>query len=442
MVMANVARKSQAAACLKNLAGVAGKSLEWLWDRVVPRGKLTLITGESGAGKSLFVLDVVAAVTNGQVGPGELDSSQDPFLMGNGVLLLAAGDGLEDTVVPRLTAAKADMSQVFTLSSDNASRYADKVEAGNIGQTPWRFQLNRDLHLLEAELRQLDDRGVEVRLIVIDPIDRYLPTPFRKADYTAVVNRLTELAEAWNAAVIVVANSKPSRVGESGLRTGTVGNPILAQAARSVWMVAKDLEIDQRRLLIPLKTNLCQTPQAMAFSIRDGVLDWSPERMTISGDDYFSQSKEKLRNPLFREEVSEVSRVTNWLRDKLQHGPVASVTIRRDAVDHDIAYSTLRRAFHRLACVSEKTWLDQDWRWIWRMPGNPESRCGYLYETMMTSEDVFREIAAQAAEESVGSTERLPFGVGMIGTDSGASPACREASRPHANDNCWQDALS
>ena len=151
-------------------------------------------------------------------------------------------------------------------------------------------------------------------------------------------------------------------------------------------MVAKDLEFNDRRMLIPLKTNLCENPHAMTFAIREGVVDWNPGRVAISGDEYFTQSKEKLRNPLVREELSETSRVTTWLRERLQDGPVASLTIRQEAVDHDIAYTTLRRAFHRLA--SKKTWWTGNWRWIWRMPGNPESRATYHDpETFQFEED-------------------------------------------------------
>jgi hypothetical protein len=410
---------------VKCLAGVAGKPLEWVWDRVVPRGKLTLITGESGAGKSLVVLDVAAAVTRGQTGPSfsaetlansdlgnysygksaggtaedggtsrnrtSQQSCVDPA-RGNGVLLLTAGDCWSDTVIPRLNAANADMSQVFTLSDDDRTASDDnELDTDKSVEDGWRFQLTRDLHLLETELQNLKDQGVEVRLIVMDPIDRYLPTAFRKSDVTSAVNRLTELAAKWNAGVIVVANSKPSRVGETGLRSGTLGNPILANAARSVWMVAQDLEIEDRRLLIPLKTNLCKNPNAMTFTICDGVIDWNPGRVGMTGDAYFTQSKEKLRNPLVREEISEVSRVTNWLREKLEDGPVPSLRIRQDAVDHDIAYSTLRCAFRRLSCVSVKTWFANNWRWIWRMPGNPESRAMYDEASVITSADVFGE---------------------------------------------------
>ena len=111
-------RLPQAASRLKSLAGVLGKPVEWVWDRVVPRGKLTLITGESGAGKSFFVLDVVAAVTRGKVGPNFSAESRKNSLAnssegnssgngsegnsaqgnsagstaGNGVLLFSAGD--------------------------------------------------------------------------------------------------------------------------------------------------------------------------------------------------------------------------------------------------------------------------------------------------------------------------------------------------------------
>jgi hypothetical protein len=421
---------------VKCLAGVAGKPLEWVWDRVVPRGKLALITGESGAGKSLFVLDVVAAVTQGQPGPSfpvepQEDSTDgaavdeeysvgwdksskshqnsavedggnsktrptlpdhDDAARSNGVLLLTAGDSWSDTVIPRLNAANADMSQVFTLSDDERIGSDDnELNADKSVEDAWRFQLTRDMRLLETELRNLKEQGVEVHLIVLDPIDRFLPTAFRKADVTSAVSRLTEIAEKWNAAVLVVANSKPSRVGETGLRSGTLGNPILANAARSVWMVAQDLEVEDQRLLIPLKTNLCKNPNALTFTIRDGVVNWNPGRVGMTGDDYFTQSKEKLRNPLVREEISEVSRVTNWLREKLQDGPVPSLRIRQDAVDHDIAYSTLRCAFRRLSCVSVKTWFANNWRWIWRMPGNPESRAMYDEASAITSADVFGE---------------------------------------------------
>jgi KaiC/GvpD/RAD55 family RecA-like ATPase len=427
---------------VKCLAGVAGKSLEWVWDRVVPQGKLTLITGESGAGKSFFVTDVVAAVTRGQPGPSfPVESNEDsaggaaederdsvgwdksskshqnkadkdggtsktrPTLpphndpqRGSGVLLLSAGDCWDDTVIPRLNAANADMSRVFTLSDDDRFSAGDDANTDTSVEDEWQFQLTRDLRMLEAELRNLKDQGVEVRLVVIDPIDRFLPTAFRKADVTLAVNRLTKIAEKWNTAVIVVANSKPSRVGETGLRSGTLGNPILANAARSVWMVAQDLEIEDRRLLIPLKTNLCKNPNAMTFAVRDGVIDWNPGRVGMTGDDYFTQSKEKLRNPLVREEISEVSRVTNWLREKLEDGPVPSLRIRQDAVDHDIAYSTLRCAFRRLSCVSVKTWFANNWRWIWRMPGNPESRAMYDEASVMTSASVLAEMQAESAD--------------------------------------------
>jgi len=399
---------------------------------VVPRGKLTLITGESGAGKSLFALDVVAAVTRGESGPsfsaesieksglggcsegtpsagiagndcghsGNTDGTSktrptpprnDDSQRGSGVLLLSAGDCWDDTVIPRLTEANADFSRLFTLSGDDRFGGDDEPGTESSVEDAWQFQLTRDMRMLEAELRNMRDQGVEARLIVIDPIDRYLPTAFRKADVTLAVNRLTDIAEKWNAAVLVVANSKPSRVGETGLRSGTLGNPILAKAARSVWMVAQDLEIEDRRMLIPLKTNLCKNPNALTFTIRDGVVDWNPGRVGISGDDYFTQSKEKLRNPLVREEISEVSRVTNWLREQLQDGPVPSLRIRQDAAEHDIAYSTLRCAFRRLSCVSVKTWFANNWRWIWRMPGNPESRALYDESSAITSANVFDE---------------------------------------------------
>ncbi len=428
--------------------------LEWVWDGLIPRGKLTLITGEPGVGKSLFALQVAAMVTRGcrtpfrhsasvewQAGSGpaaavsqalvERDGRDrpgkhltDPAGAGGGtppvphaestakaigepgaVLLFSADDGLADTVRPRLEAAGADIANVFLLRGE--SRAKMKPDEPRRAATKWRsvvqhlikrpltyvpetgrpdsggkacatsraavspapgaFRVERDLVTLEENLLAFQDSGVDVRLVVIDPIDCYLHPTDRNLDLSDIVARLVGLASRSGAALLVVANSTSSGIGRTGYRSGTIGNEELANSARSVLMIVQDLECEDQRLVLPVKVNLCRQSPGLVFSIRNDALEWSSKPIPLTGDEYFLQAKEKSRNPLVREERSEINRVTRWLRQRLSHGAVSSVQVRTDAVENEIAYTTLRRAFRQLGCQATK--VRGIGRWYWRLPG-------------------------------------------------------------------------
>ena len=174
-----------------NLADLPVKRLEWIWDGFIPQGKLTLITGEPGVGKSLVALQVAAMVTRGLRAPVtaraveksarvNADTPTEP----GSVLLFSADDDLADTVRPRLEAAGADLSRVCVLKSDfdsgmtasERSRGAGGGVVGNRGNEADdnSFRLERDLGKLEEILLAFQARGIDLRLIVIDPIDCYL----------------------------------------------------------------------------------------------------------------------------------------------------------------------------------------------------------------------------------------------------------------------------
>ncbi len=178
---------------------------------------------------------------------------------------------------------------------------------------------------------------------------------------------LTELATTLGAAILIVANSTSSRIGRTGYRCDTIGHEEFANGARSVLTIVQELEFAERRQVLPVKSNLCENRAGMSFSIRKGVVEWSSTPIPMTGEEYFTRASEKLKNPLVREECSEVDRVTNWQRERLSRGEVASVLVRMDAVENEIAYSTLRRAFCRLGCKTSKAGGGGPWHW--RLPG-------------------------------------------------------------------------
>jgi putative DNA primase/helicase len=151
-------------------ADVNPEPIEWLWPGRVALGKLTLVAGEAGLGKSQVSIAMVASVTTG----GELPCKEGCAPQGK-VVILSAEDGMADTIVPRLMAAGANREHVQIIS-------AVKDPAGRRG-----FNLSADLELLEQEIGRLGD----VRLVIIDPISSY-------SDQRSIVTSMRRCAGCWS----------------------------------------------------------------------------------------------------------------------------------------------------------------------------------------------------------------------------------------------------
>src|SRR6478735_12006989 len=136
-------------------ADILPEPIDWLWPGRVAIGKQTLVAGEAGLGKSQFAIAMAAAVTMGAAWP--CDEGRAP--VGN-VIFFSAEDGAEDTIVPRLMAAGADLNRVHIVSGVFAED----------GKGRRAFNLQSDLELLEREIERIGD----VWLVVVDPISSYL----------------------------------------------------------------------------------------------------------------------------------------------------------------------------------------------------------------------------------------------------------------------------
>ena len=405
--------------------------MEWVFEGLIPRGAVTLLAGDSGVGKSRLAVGLMAAVLRGLPGPhegafadanetaagealGELafdrgslraaDSTAADFLSGeeacrslvpaavrpaaSAVVVFSSAQMLTDSIRPRLIEARADLARVYSLCGvddllpnevdSGVGELGDSEPRAGIvvkGIRPWSFQLQRDLPVLAAELSRLQSEGVDVRMIVIDPVDSLLETHRSRSQVDADVARLAALARQTGVAIVAVSNSGTAETVRSFRRRGGFGIAALSTVARTVWTIVRDLDVANRRMLIPVKTVSGVVSGGFGYALKDGVIGWDTEPVTITGDDYVFEAAVQAQNPLASEFRFERDRAAAWLHERLSAGRVHSAIVRADAAENEISGRTLRRAFGSLGCKSEReSGKGRNAQYFWRLPGE-----GFFY---------------------------------------------------------------
>jgi len=335
------------------LADVRPEPVSWLWPGRIALGKLTLIAGDPGLGKSFLTLDMAARVSRGWAWPDATGVATTP----GGVVLLSAEDGLPDTIRPRLDAAGADVARIVALE-------AIQSMGDNGRESARHFDLSRDLPALEAAIESVEG----CRLVVIDPVSAYLGDAARDSHNNGVVRTLlgplAALAGERGVAIVAATHMNKSGVGPAIYRA--MGSLAFVAAARAAWAVTKDKADPDRRLLLPTKNNLGPDRGGLAYRVvpweRDpgvGRLEWEPGPVNVSADD----ALDALGGGGGRTERDDAA---NWLRDLLAQGPRPARDVERDARDAGYSIATVRRAKAALGVVSRKP--DFGGPWEWTMP--------------------------------------------------------------------------
>ena len=327
------------------LADVKPTAVQWLWPGRFALGKLSLLVGDPGLGKSFLTLDIAARVSRGAAWP---DAPNEPNPAG-GVVLISAEDDLADTIRPRLDAAGACIERINALESVNRGHATDAA-----------FCLQRDLPALE----QAVEATPGCRLVVIDPITSYLGSTdsHKNAEIRAVLKPLGDFAARHRLAVIVISHLNKSAGTPAMYRT--MGSLAFTAAARAVWCVTKDKSDERRRLVLPVKNNLGTDDSGLAYRLEtlsaDGmpVVAWEAEPVRQSADDALAAERDD-------EGGGALAEAMDWLRHLLQAngGQLESGKIKAMAKSDGIAERTLRRAKDSLGVEAKPGRFGGPWAW-------------------------------------------------------------------------------
>lgn len=324
------------------LSDVVAKPITWLWTNRIARGKLTILAGDPGLGKSTISLGIAATVSTGGDWP---DVPGSPTESGS-VVLLCAEDGLADTVKPRLEALQADLSKIHALQTVKGSD-------GCLGP----FNLKTDVPRLEEAIRQAGD----TRLVIIDPISCFLGNTDdnKNGAVRGLLAPLAEMAERLGVAVLLVTHMNKSTAGKSAYRL--MGSLAFFAAARTVWTVHRDPGDADRVLMLCSKMNFAARHTGLALRIVDGKVEWETEPVDISADDLLAMEAA----PPPREK--EVDRAKAFLLDVLASGPGATNDVMEGGKQEGFSERTLKRAKKDLGVQSAKSGDDEGQKWYWQL---------------------------------------------------------------------------
>ena len=224
---------------LISMSEINAEEVQWLWYPYIPLGKLTILQGDPGEGKTSFILAVIAALTRGDPLP-ECEQAAEPM----NVIYQTAEDGLADTIKPRLESVGADCTRVLVIDESK-----------------------RELTLCDARLEEAI-RRTAAKLIVLDPLQAYLGSDSDlqiAGRARKLMQRLGMWASVYDCAIVLIGHLN-KKEGTKGLYR-SLGSIDVVAAARSVLQVERDPKDADIRIVRQIKNSLAPSDGEIRFSI-------------------------------------------------------------------------------------------------------------------------------------------------------------------------------
>ena len=320
---------------LIHMEDVVSKEVEWLWYPYIPYGKITIIEGDPGEGKTTLVLKLAAALSRGLPLPCDDDKEYEPIH----IIYQTAEDGIEDTIKPRLEKVGADCSMI---------RVIDETD--------------KELSMTDDRLEQaIIETGA--RLIILDPIQAYIGATVdmhRANEIRPVLKHLGIIAEKHNCAIILIGHMNKASGSKSTYRG--LGSIDIQATARSVLLVARLRDKPNIRIMAHDKSSLAPAGDAIGFEMTEdnGMVCIGPYDITI--DELLSGNEGRGKKKL---DIAE-----NFIKEYFGSNKVIpSNEIMMEAAKRSIKRNTLLSAKKKLGITSDKEKAeDGTIYWTWVMP--------------------------------------------------------------------------
>ena len=252
------------------------EEIKWLWKPYIPYGKITIVQGDPGEGKTSLILKLASELSLGRCF-GE-DELREPI----NIIYQTAEDGLADTVKPRLEDSGADCKRIMVIDDSEDSLSMNDVR-------------------IEAAIRTTG-----AKLLILDPLQAYLgdKVDMNRANETRdITKRLGTIAEKTGCAVVLIGHMNKGSGAKAAYRG--IGSIDFFAIARSVLLVARIPENPNIRALAQIKNNLEKEGSTVAFEIKDNIFNWVGEydisiEELLSG---FSQGNKSLKAESFLKDL-------------------------------------------------------------------------------------------------------------------------------------------
>ena len=320
---------------LISASSVEPKEITWLWYPFIPIGKVTIIQGDPGDGKSTFMLTLAALMTKGEPFPFSGSDYTEP----KNVIYQTSEDDADDTVVPRFLKAGGNPDYLtFIDESDKAITFADERIAEAIKEK-------------------------DAKLLILDPLSSYIgDCSLNQANEVRPrFNYLIRTARENDCAIVIVDHMNKSSQSKAIYRTP--GSIDVVGAARSSLIIGRDSEEDDKRILVQQKANLAPTGHAISFSIsEDGIVFLEEMRMTA--DELLAGEIAQRGRPAVKMEEA-----IGLMMDMLSDGnPVPAADCRRVLAEAGYMPGTITRAKAMAGIESHK----EGDKWYWSMPARSQ----------------------------------------------------------------------
>jgi putative DNA primase/helicase len=325
-------------------AGIKPLSIAWLWNGWLPAGKLTILAGSAGTGKTTLALGLGAALTSG----GRWPDGTQCRARGN-VLIWSSEDVADDTLVPRLIASGADMSRCHFI--EGITENGESVP----------FDPSRDI----LDLHRAVEKIGGVSLLLIDPIVSAVSGDMHRAnDVRRSLQAVVDFAEAHRCAVIGITHFAKGGAGKSP-QDRVIGSQAFGALARMVLVAAKQ-EDGTKRVLARAKSNIAPDDGGVEYSLNLATIEGGIEATHVVWDGVIEGTAREILGEVEHDDSeggNEKADAEQFLKDLLSGGPVPTNQLKADATGAGYSWRTIERAKRDLGVEAAKSGMGGGWQW-------------------------------------------------------------------------------